>query len=76
MDERLDGYYGVNCMWQGGQLCAEIYFRGTMAELETVFLAPLRAALQMTDVQGTNAAGEMYEQPVREGGHLARAVPH
>ena len=48
MDERLDGYYGLQCTWAGGFMCADLYFRGTMSEFETAFLQPLRKALRLT----------------------------
>ena len=41
-------------------VCAEFYFYGTMAEAETTFLAPLRTAMNMTNVQGNAAVGEAF----------------
>jgi hypothetical protein len=60
MDHRLDGYYGIGCGWGGGFMCADLYFRGTMAEFEQAFAAPLRAALNMTDEQGNASSGAAF----------------
>lgn len=45
MDPNIDGYYGVGCAWAGGYMCADLYFQGTMEDLETIVLAPLRETL-------------------------------
>lgn len=67
MDNRLDGYYGIGCAWGGGFMCADLYFRGSMAEFETAFLVPLRAALELTDVQENNvASGDAFAYAAKE----------
>jgi len=41
-------------------MCGDLYFRGNMSDFETSFLAPLRKALNITDVQGNAGAGEAF----------------
>lgn len=46
-------------------MCGDLYFRGTMAEFETAFLAPLRQAMNITHIsynesQASAASGEAF----------------
>jgi len=56
MDERLDGYMGFRCLWQGFA-CFDVYFRGNTSEFEKAFLAPLRTALNITEYSDVDNTG-------------------
>lgn len=48
MDHRIDGYYGLGCIWGPGTICGDLYFRGTMDEFESVVLPQIEKTLNIT----------------------------
>jgi len=60
MDSRLDAFFSFGCLWSGGFVCADLYFRGSMAEMEEELLPAIREAFGITDIQGNAGAGDAF----------------